>query len=426
MKIAIAGFGAEGASNYAYYALQGNHELTIVERANKPIPPGVRVLTDENALANLYGYDLVVRGGSILPNDISTDGKIWSATNEFFEHCPAPIIGVTGTKGKGTTVALIASILSAAGRTVHVVGNIGVPPLDVLSRITKSDIVVFEMSSFQLLDIERSPHVAVVLMIEADHMDIHNDMTEYIGAKRNIVVFQTDRDICLYHPTNEYAAWVASAAPGSTYRYGVSQDEQVYVKDGYFCKGRVRICPISVLQLRGQHNSENACAAISAAWCYTNDAFAIENGLRLFGGLPHRLKLIGTIDGVQYYDDSIATTPGSAIAAIRAFSEPKVIILGGSDKGGNYEDIIELCARTGTTVISVGVTGARIADLCRRFGVRCERIEGGMRDVVAKAREIAIPGSVVLLSPASASFDQYASYSDRGDQFVNSVKELKS
>ena len=434
MKIAIAGFGVEGRASVNYWLTLG-HEVTVLDESPTltDLPEGVSSITGPRAFSDLSGYDMVVRTAGLRPDRLANPKKIWSATNEFFKQCPAPIIGVTGTKGKGTTCSLIASILRAAGKTVHLVGNIGVPALEVLPSIQQSDIVVYELSSFQLWDLEKSPPVAVVLMIEPDHQDVHTSFDEYVAAKANIRRYQGLDGVCVYHPTNQYSRQIAMTSEGSderarwqqgAHRYGLESEGMVYVDSNNFCVQGHPICSVDTLQLVGQHNIENACAAISAVRQFSVDDGAVAAGLSDFTGLPHRLKFIAEKNGVKYYDDSIATTPGSAIAALRSFSEPRVIILGGSHKGVNYDELISECKTRGAKVIAIGETGRKIYELASDAGIEVYRVEGLMNAVVKKAAEITKPGDVVILSPASASFDQYANYADRGDQFTEAILAL--
>lgn len=427
MKVAIAWYGTEGQSSYRYFTQRGDDVTIVTPRISLdfPLPEGAKSIIGDDAFDQLRGFDLVVRSSGVRPDSLVTDGKIWSSTNEFFARCPATIIGVTGTKGKGTTCGLITAILRADGRTVHLVGNIGQPALALLDSIQSTDIVVYELSSFQLWDLEKSPHIAVVLMIEPDHMDVHRDMTEYLEAKARIAKYQSAEDVVLYHPTNDDSKQVAMAGSGTKLRYGIREDGQVYVCDGSFYQDDQLLCSTDTLQIVGLHNLENACAAVSVALQYGADNNAITTGLSSFPGLPHRLKKIRTVMGVTYYDDSIGTTPGSAISALRSFAQaPKVLILGGSDKGADYTAIIRECAAHDTKVVAIGQTGGRIAELCEQQKVQVIRETGLMAEAVRRAQALAVDGGVVLLSPASASFDQYKSYSDRGDQFVAAVEGL--
>jgi len=429
MKVAIAGYETEGKVSYDYWRNLG-HEVTIFdeqELSPYDLPYGVDSVLGKSAFKHLSGYDLVIRTAGLNPAKIKTDGKIWSATNEFFAKCPAPIIGVTGTKGKGTTASLVAAILTAAGKTVHLVGNIGIPALSVLPTINPDDIVVFELSSFQLWDAQMSPHVAVVLMMEPDHLDVHKDMKEYVRAKSNIRRYQSDDDICIYHSTNELSAKVvASSAAGKIERYGIADDGAVYIKENTFFVQNKALCNVDAVHLPGAHNLENACAAITAALPFIDGAYdAIEKGLRSFKGLPYRLKLVAEKNGVSYYDDSIATTPGSAIAAINAFDEPKLLILGGSDKGADYTELIKLCKSTDTHVLVIGSIASKLRKLCEKHHVAVTDLAGkSMHEIVQSASKLAASGWVVILSPAAASFDMFEDYIDRGDQFVNAVKGL--
>jgi UDP-N-acetylmuramoylalanine--D-glutamate ligase len=436
LKVAVYWYGAEGQASYRYFKEQG-HDVTIVTpqvSPEFPLPEGAKSIVQPDAIEHLANFDMVIRSAATRPDSLDTNGKIWSATNEFFAKCRAPIIGVTGTKGKGTTSSLIASILKVAGKKVHLVGNIGVLPLEKLADIMPDEVVVFELSSFQLWDLEKSPHVAVVLMIEPDHLNVHADMEEYVAAKANIRKFQDQDDYCYYHPTNELARKIALTGTWAqddyeqrvweelAYRYATP--EAVYVQDGNFMRRGNIICPTSAVQLPGEFNLENTCAAISAATHFTVDDNAIEQGIRSFTGLPHRLKLVVEKNGVKYYDDSIATTPGSATAALKSFDGPKVIILGGATKGASYDSLLEQVKSLNAKVVAVGQTGREIAEKCQQLNVNCVYVDGAMDKIVPAAAALADGQGVVLLSPAATSFDQYKSYADRGEKFIAAVEAL--
>ena len=452
MKIAIVGYGVEGRSNYRYYrAKYPNAEIVIFdERAQlDDTPEGAQLVLGSRAFAQVKGFDLVLRSPSVAPDRIKQADHHWSATREFLRQSPAPIIGVTGSKGKGTTCSLIASILrqhlaDRPERHVHLLGNIGVPALDVLPSVGEDDIVVYELSSFQLWDCTHSPTIAVVTMIEPDHLNVHTDFADYLNAKKNIRRHQQLGDVCLYHPTNKYSQEVA-AAPldrlpdtgdnhGDTLdfaqRYAIPDDDQVYVQDGYFCVQNRQICSTNHLLLPGAHNLENACAAMSAVTelpiNVTDEQFAA--GLESFTGLPHRLKFIAEKNGVKYYDDSISTTPGSAIAALKAFTESKILILGGSDKGADYTELAQEIARQNMRVVIVnGANASEIIEILHKNEVSCQVVQlemASMLAVVETAASQAQPGDVVILSPAAASFDVFKSYNDRGEQFVAAVEKL--
>lgn len=431
MKIAIAGFGVEGQSNYAYWAKDPANELTIVdERAPEDIPnlpQGVSVLTGEGVFGQLEGFDVVIRTAGLAPHKITTNGMVWSATNEFFAKCPAPIIGVTGSKGKGTTASLIAAILEAAGKKVWLVGNIGIASLDVLPTIQPDDVVVYELSSFQLWDAKKSPHVAVLLMIEQEHLDVHLNMEDYVQAKANITRWQTSDELLIFNAHNAYAAGIAATSPAHT--IGFPSLETAHIHEGVFIYGEHPLCSVNELRIPGKHNLANALAAIDAVWPFTQDAEAIKAGLGAFKGLPHRLAYVATINDVAYYDDSIATTPGSAIAALRAFPhQPKVIILGGSYKGSDFSELArELAAQTQPTqAIVIGDEAPRIAAALDDADFSQYEIleQATANSFTRRAAERAQPGGVVLLSPSAASFGLFKNYADRGDQFIAAVHSL--
>lgn len=451
MNIAIAGYGAEGKSNFEYFAAQG-HEVAIAdERTDIPdLPSKVRLVLGPDAFTKLQDFDLVVRTAGLNPNKIHTNGKIWSSTNEFFAKCPARIIGVTGTKGKGTTSSLIASILEQAGKTVHLLGNIGVPALSELSKIKPDDIVVYELSSFQLWDLEKSPQVAIILYMEPDHLDVHADMDEYVRAKANIRLHQTVNDICFYHPTNEYVRQIIEMKGDYStddynhrnwrwraFRYGIDETRDAsvpisYVERGVFCIRRpdaekVSTIPVSVLKILGTYNQQNACAAIDATLQFGVSDEAIAKGLAAFEGLVHRLKFIREVDKVKYYDDSIATVPGASIAAMQSFEAPKVMILGGSSKGARFDELARVASGANVrAVVAIGDEAIKIETAMKDRNVVTFNIGSDvtMTDIVKIARSQAKAGDLVILSPACASFDMFKNYSERGDQFIAAVNEL--
>ena len=431
MKIAIAGFGQEGRANYDYWN-SPEHQLTIVDEREtiENIPEGVDTILGLGAFSNLTDFDMVVRTAGLSPDKITTNGKIWSLTNEFFEKCPAPIIGVTGTKGKGTTCSLIASILKADNENVHLVGNIGIPALSELKNIAADDIVVFELSSFQLWDIKKSPETAVVLKVEPDHLDVHKDMNEYVTAKAQIARYMTSEQVVYYHPTYEYSKQVATMyAIATTKRYNIPDDGAAYVEDGQFMYQGHQICSTNIMQIPGAHNIENACAAISAAFEYTRSKAAIERGLSSFTGLPHRLKFIREVGGVQYFDDSYSSAPSAAIAALSAYSKPQILLLGGYDKGASFEALAEALQQSSVKkAVVYGQTRDKIVVALRAANVQEERIQimetNDFQKIVTTSAELADEGDVVVLSPACASFDMFKNFTERGEKFIAIVESL--
>ncbi len=414
MKIVIAGFGVEGQSNLRYFREKFPEADFLVADEREKVDNLPENVAYQTGFSGLDDADLIVRSPSLPPKKIKTSGQIWSATNEFFANCPATIIGVTGTKGKGTTCSFISSILRAAGKTVHLVGNIGVPALDILPKIKKNDIVVYELSSFQLWDLQQSPHVAVVLMIEPDHLNVHVDFNDYLAAKANIAKSQTADDYVVYNSQNEFSSSIAdtSSAQKKEYPFVLSDDIT------------------SAIRLPGKHNIDNACAAIAAVKLILPNVSddEIKKGLSEFTGLPHRLKFVAEKYGVKYYDDSISTTPGSAIAALKAFAEPKILILGGSDKGADYSELAKEIARQNVRLIIInGANSDEIREVLMEEKIDCEIVQldmATMKEVAKSTKNKAQSGDVVILSPAAASFDMFKSYSDRGEQFVAAVEEL--
>lgn len=427
-RVALLGFGGEGQSSYAYFNKLGAR-ISIFDENDSPaasdLSTDVAVTIAPASEWQLDDYDLVIRSPGISPHKFHTKAKVSSATSEFFDKCPAPIIGVTGTKGKGTTATLIAKILEEAGRKVHLLGNIGKPALDKLHTVASTDLVVYELSSFQLWDMNKSPHIAVVLMIQPEHLDVHDNLDDYLKAKSNITLHQTDEDTVIYHPTNSHSRKIAEHSPGYRYRYLTDEAANI-LNDKLVIKG-LDIMDVSDFGLIGPHNRENICAALSASWEIVQDKDAAKRAISKFSGLEHRLELAGEVDGVKYYNDSFATIPEASIAAMKSFTSPTVIILGGSDKHSDYSELASYIKSANhiKKVVLIGEMGKTIKEALVQVGFdNYTEVDGDMKSIARKCREIATNGDVVLLSPACASFDMFESYKQRGELFKKAVREL--
>jgi UDP-N-acetylmuramoylalanine--D-glutamate ligase len=431
MKIAILGFGAQGQSAYDYW--QVGNQITICDQ-NEQIaaPAGVETQLGKQHLNDLDQFDLIVRSPIVHPNDIVTANspdilaKVTTVTNEFFKVCPSKnIIGVTGTKGKGTTSTLIAKMLEATGKQVHLGGNIGTPPLDLLKNdIKPDDYVVLELANFQLIDIKYSPHIAVCLMVVDEHLDWHKNSDEYITSKQQMFRWQTINDVAIYYGLNNYSQHIASVSPGSKIPYmkhpGADVIENKVTIDGQ------TICAVSEIKLLGKHNWQNVCAAVTAVRQITQDIKTIRSVLGTFQGLEHRLEFVREVEGIKYYDDSFGTTPETAKVAIEAFTQPKVVILGGSDKGADFNELAQAVKDSNVKkAVLIGYTAGQIKTALEQIGYE-NVVDGGkdMQTIVAAAKAQAQPGDVVLLSTGCASFDMFKNYKDRGEQFSQVVREL--
>jgi len=431
MKIAIIGYGLQGASSYKYW--RGGNSITICDQNEIKDPPrDVELRIGEDHLKNLNHFDLIVRSPSVHPRDIiSANGeqikdKITTNTNEFFKVCPSKnIIGVTGTKGKGTTSTLIARMLEASGKKVHLGGNIGTPPLEMLEAgIAKDDWVVLELANFQLIDLKYSPRIAVCLMVVPEHLDWHEDMEEYVNAKSQLFAHQADTDIAIYYSKNEISKDIASSGEGVKIPYfenpGANINNELVVINGQ------TICKTDEVKLLGRHNLQNICAAVTATWQIDQNTEAIKQVTTSFSGLEHRLELVRELNGVKYYDDSFATTPESAIVAIEAFKDPKVIILGGSDKGAEYIKLAKTVAGGNVKhAVLIGDTAKSIEQALKNEGFSDYYFGSkDMNEIVELCKEKSSPGDVVLLSTGCASFGIFKDYKDRGEKFKKAVQEL--
>ena len=303
-----------------------------------------------------------------------------------------------------------------------------------MDKLNAQSVVVLELSSFQLLDLNKSPHVAVMLMTTSEHLDYHKDLEEYVDAKRNILKFQTKKDFAIlnrdYIASNESDIHTnAKVFYVSTERNGYEgcsiKDNEVFLK----LNGKEdKIIDASEILLPGKHNLENVSAAVLAATLSGVSKENIVLVLKTFKGLEHRLELVATINGVKYYDDSFSTTPETAMAAIEAFKEPEILILGGSSKNSDFTELGKVISlhKNIKAIIGIGLEWTKIKSKIKNQKSKIKIIEGckNMREIVQKAVLISEPGDVALLSPACASFDMFKNYKDRGNQFKEEVKKL--
>ena len=429
MKVALIGYAIENQAALRYWQAKGA-DVTVCDRnPDIELPDGVTGRLSDGYLDGLDEFDVIVRTVGMHPRLITeanpaAANKITTAVNLFFQDCSKPIIGVTGTKGKGTTSTLITKMLEAAGKKVLLGGNIGVPVLDLLPQVPEADYVVLELSSFQLIDCQHSPHIGVCLMVVPEHLDWHADVEEYYNAKKNLFAHQTADDVAIYYGPNHNSANIAGVSAGKVTPYFTAPG--AIVSGGQVSIDGQVICSTEEIKLPGEHNWQNVCAAVTAAWQVTQDVAAMKQVISTFAGLEHRLELVREVNGIKYYDDSFGTTPETAIVAVQAFDQPKVVILGGSDKEAAFDELGKVVATNNVkSVVLIGDTAPKIRQSLSAAGYD-KIIDGGttMASIMQAVQSVAAPGDIVLLSTGCASFGLFKNYKDRGEQFKQAVQSL--
>ena len=393
---------------------------------------GCRLSVGDNYLENLEA-DLVFRTPGMHPGNpaleaLRTKGaEVTSEMEVFFEVCPCTILAITGSDGKTTTTTLVSEMLKAGGKTVWVGGNIGTPLLPRVREMKQSDYCVVELSSFQLMDMKRSPAVALVTNLAPNHLDVHKDMDEYVQAKKNIFRFQKDTDLLIINADNAITApFVGNGTTRAFSRQG--KDVHVRLEGDMIFRGGVAVLDKKDILIPGEHNVENYMAAIGAVEGLVSDE-TIRSVAKTFGGVEHRIELVRVKDGVRFYNDSIASSPSRTIAGLKSFREKVILIAGGYDKHIPY-DVLgpEICAHVKKLFLG-GATGPQIraaAENCPEFDpekleiVDCPNFEAAVRAAAAAAQS----GDVVLMSPASAAFDQFKNFMVRGEFYKKLVREL--
>ena len=351
--------------------------------------------------------------------------NVTSEMEVFFEVCPCRLIAVTGSDGKTTTTTLISEMLKAAGKTVWLGGNIGTPLLPLVRQMQAEDFAVVELSSFQLMDMSRSPERALITNLAPNHLDIHKDMDEYVDAKKNIFRFQKSGDLLVLNGDNAITA--GFAGNGATRFFSRQGKAYVYLEDGVIYRAGKAVLNASDILIPGVHNIENYMAAIAMVEGLVEDE-TVRQVARTFGGVEHRIELVRIKDGVRFYNDSIASSPSRTIAGLRSFDQKVLLIAGGYDKHIPY-DVLgpEICTHV-KHVFLCGATAPQIraaVENCTDFHGQvamtdCCNFENAVRTAAAAARE----GDIVLMSPASASFDEFKNFMVRGECFKKLVREL--
>lgn len=400
-----------------------DEEVLLLEQEGCRLQVGEGYLEDVEA-------DVVFRTPGMHPGNPAIEAlrrrgaEITSEMEVFFEVAPCHLIAVTGSDGKTTTTTLIAEMLKAEGKTVWLGGNIGTPLLPLCREMKQDDYAVVELSSFQLMDMKRSPQRAVVTNLAPNHLDVHKDMEEYVQAKKNIFRFQRPGDLLVLNGDNEITASFAGA--GQTHFFSrKGRTNCVWEENGAIYRRGEKILETADILIPGTHNVENYMAAIAAVDGLVSDD-TIRQVARNFGGVEHRIELVRIKDGVKFYNDSIASSPSRTIAGLRSFTQKVILIAGGYDKHIPY-DVLgpEICTHV-RKLFLCGATAGKIRAAVEQTGMEqpeitdCGDFESAVRTAAAAARA----GDIVLMSPASASFDQFKNFMVRGECFKKIVKEL--
>ena len=398
---------------------------------------GMKASLGADYLRGLEGADVIFRTPGVRPDlpeiarAVEAGAQLTSEMEAFLELCPCSVIAVTGSDGKTTTTTIIAGLLKAAGYRTFVGGNIGHPLLCEVDEIRPDDMVVLELSSFQLMTMRQSPNVAVITNLSPNHLDVHKDMEEYIAAKRNIFAYQDTDDKLVLNADNEITASFAQDARGEVILFSRKKnlDRGVCIREGMVCYCTRPILAADSILIPGVHNLENYMAAIAAVEGLVSDE-TIREYAKSFGGVPHRIELVRKLDGVRYYNDSIASSPTRTIAGLRSFREKVILIAGGYDKHIPYDVLGPEIVRSVKCLILIGATADKIQQATEQADgytpgnpqiIRCDSLE----QAVITAHSVAVDGDVVILSPASASFDCFRNFEERGNKFKQYVNALE-
>jgi UDP-N-acetylmuramoylalanine--D-glutamate ligase len=449
-KIAILGYGVEGKAVLKYLLKHGYNEVTVCDAnvgLKEKFSGGVSVRLGTDYLNDLDEFEVLFRSPGVkylepeIQMAVKNGAEVTSCTGFFLEQCICPAIGVSGTKGKGTCATLIYEILKKGRKDAHLGGNIGKPPMEFIEKLKGDDVVVLEMSSFQLQDLRLSPKYAVLLNTTEDHLDYHADVGEYLRAKESLLAHQDEEGVVVLNKDYKYVKQYEGLVRGRALMVSVKGEvkDGAFVKDGvvYWSKNgkREKVMDVDDIALIGSHNLENVLPAVVMGREFGVSVKNIASVLRKFEGLPHRLELVREVKGVRFYNDSFSTNGSTSMAAVDSFEEPTVLIAGGSDKGLDYGDWASAILRKPNlkTVILIGETADKMEKEIVEAEEKLGEAEGSVTKVLRRAdlEEAVISafaeasnGSVVVMSPAAASFDMFKDYKERGKKFGEYVGRL--
>ena len=450
-KIAVIGLGVSNIPLIDY--LYNKHADVSVfddreeEKINKEIRDkiklyGFKQYLGAGNLENLQGFDLIFRSPSCLPTkpelvkEANRGAIITTEIEQLMKLAPCKIIGITGSDGKTTTTTLTAEVLKNAGYTVHVGGNIGIPLFTKLNEIKPEDIIVLELSSFQLMNMQISPDIAAITNITPNHLNVHKDYQEYIDAKKNIFRHQNEKGILVLNADNEITDSCKDEVNGKVIMFSSKQklengfivDEDRIIKE---CNDGIRrhILDTKDMKLKGMHNFQNACTVLALTKGLVDTDDAVKT-IKEFSGVSHRQEYVRTVDGVEWYNDSASTSPTRGISALNAFKDREIVLIaGGADKNLDYTPIGKPIVDNVKCLILIGQTANKIYEAVKKeleyqhkeMDIHmCETFEQSMK----LAKRVAKPGQIVLFSPASTSFDMFKDMYDRGNQFKDMVMKF--
>ena len=448
-KVAIVGLGVSNIplidymyEKHARVTVFDEREIDNIskETLDKITNYGFEFSFGNNCLEKLKNFDIIFRSPSCLPTrkELAEEEKrgaiVTTEIEMLMKMCPCKIIGITGSDGKTTTTSLIYAILNKAGYNTYLGGNIGTPLFTKLSEMKPEDIVVLELSSFQLMGMEVSPEISVITNITPNHLNIHKDYEEYIEAKKNIFKFQDEKGIVILNYDNEITRECGKETIGKVIYFSRKEKlDNGFIVDGKVikqCDDKIRkhILNTNEVVLRGEHNYENIATAIAA----TSELVEIEDvvkAIKEFKPVEHRLELVKEIDGVKWYNDSVSSSPTRAIAGLNSFDEEIVLIAGGYDKNLDYTPIAKPIVENVKTLILLGQTSGKIFEAVKEELEKEDKdlpiyMCNTLEETVSIAKKLAKSGQIVLFSPASASFDMFKNFADRGEKFKKLVNEI--